>query len=111
MSVTPIGAEGLVAALHGDGKAGRDGFLANGQVARAFDEVLQKQLVSALFAIADLDLKPEQLNAPLGADVVVRAALGWRFWGSCRPGWHRAQRTSVALGSLCQMGISARGRK
>ena len=70
--VAAIGAEGEVAGLHRDGEAGGDRLLAERQMARALDQVLQEEIVGALLAVADLDLQPLELEPRLLADVVVR---------------------------------------
>src|SRR5205085_8290417 len=65
MRVAPIGAEGKVAWLHGAGKSRRDRFLAEREMARAFDKVLQKKIIGALLALADHDLRAVQGEAEL----------------------------------------------
>ena len=67
MGVAAIGAERQVAGLHRGGKAGRDGFLAERQVAGALDEILQKQIEGALLGLADhhlraVELEPQRLR-------------------------------------------------
>ena len=46
--VATIGAEGVVVLAHGYAETRRDGLLAEGQVRRAFNQVLHKQVVRAL---------------------------------------------------------------
>ncbi len=68
----PVGAERQVAGLHRVGKSGRDRFLAEREVARALDQVLQEQVEGALFGFAQLDLGAKQPQPHRLADVVVR---------------------------------------
>ena len=75
VGVAAIGAERQIAGLHGDGKAGRDRFLAERQVARALDQVLQEQIEGALLGLADLDLDAIQAKPGLLADIVIEARL------------------------------------
>ncbi|WP_291709012.1 hypothetical protein [Bradyrhizobium sp.] len=44
-------------------------------MARPFDHVLEKEIECALFAIPNLDLKPEQRKPPLNSYVVVAKLL------------------------------------
>ena len=62
MRVAAIGAERLVALAHRDAKPRRDRLLAERQMARALDHVLQKEIEGALLAVADFDLKTKQLQ-------------------------------------------------
>ena len=79
MVVPPIGAKGVIVVLHGAGKARRHGFLAEAQVAGAFDQVLEKQVVRALLHVAAFELQPPELE-PFGlADVVIRQVPRRRF--------------------------------
>ena len=71
VSVSAIGAEGFVALAHGDAKSRRDGLLPERKMARALDQVLQEEIVGALLAIANFDLKAKQLQPLFDADVVV----------------------------------------
>ena len=68
-----IGAEAQVPGTHRDREAGRDRLLAEREVARALDQVLQEQVERALLAFADLDLNPIQAQARFLADIVVQA--------------------------------------
>jgi hypothetical protein len=77
VGMTAICAEGFVALLHGYTKASGDGFLAKRQVARALDQILQKQVISPLFAIADLDLQAIKLKPRLRADVIISGGFGY----------------------------------
>ncbi len=76
MGVAAIGAERQVAGLHGGGEAGRHRLLAERQVARALDQVLQEQIEGALLGLADLDLHAVHGEPHLLADVVVDARTG-----------------------------------
>ena len=58
-----ISAEGVVIFVHGDAKAGGHGFMTERQMAGALDQVLQKQVVRPLFAIADFRHLPIQREA------------------------------------------------
>src|SRR5262249_56103202 len=82
MGVPTVGAETEVAGFHGGGKAGGDGFLTEGQVACAFDQVLQEQVVCALLRLADGDLRLVETQPHLFADVVVYAVVAC---GRCPP--------------------------
>ena len=62
MRVTAIGAKRFVAFAHRNAKPRGDRLLPNRQMARAFDHVLQKEIEGALLAIADFDLKTEELQ-------------------------------------------------
>ena len=64
-----------IAGLHGGGEAGGDGLLAERQVAGAFDEILQEQIVGALLGLADLDLHAIHGEPLVLADVVIEACL------------------------------------
>ena len=76
VGVAAIGAEREVAGLHRGGKAGRHRLLAEREVARALDQVLQEQIEGALLALADLDLHAVHGQPLLLADVVVDAGTG-----------------------------------
>ena len=78
MRVTAIGAKGLVAFPHGHAKARSDRLLPDRQMARPLNQVLQKEVEGALFAVADFNLKAEQLQTPIKPYVVVRKAVVWR---------------------------------
>ena len=69
--VSAVGAKRQVARLHGGGKTGGDRLLAERQVARALDEVLQKQIERALLGLADLDLRAIQAKPRFLADIVI----------------------------------------
>ena len=55
--VTAIGAEGQVAGLHGRRKSRGNRFLAEREVARSLDQILQEQIEGALLALADQHLQ------------------------------------------------------
>ncbi len=74
--VAAIGAEGEVALLHGAGKTRRDRFLAEREMAGAFDQVLQEQIEGALLRVTDCHLRPVQLQALGLADIIVQARAG-----------------------------------
>src|SRR5262249_57341255 len=57
MGVAAIGAEREVARLHRRGKARCHRLLAEREMARTLDQVLQKEVERALLAFADLDLQ------------------------------------------------------
>ena len=71
MRVAAIGAERLVALAHRDAEPRRDRLLADRQMARALDHVLQKEIEGALFAIANFDQEAEELETLVQAYVVV----------------------------------------
>jgi hypothetical protein len=83
VGVAAIGAEGFVALAHGDAEAGRDRLLAERKMAGALDQVLEKQIIGALLAIANLDLKPEQFQPRLHADIVVAGGDRCGAWFGC----------------------------
>ena len=72
VGVAPIGAEAEVARPHGHGKAGRDRFLSERQVAGALHQVLQEQVIGALLRLPDGELGAEEVEPHLLADIVVR---------------------------------------
>src|SRR5262245_45404940 len=76
VGMAAIGAEREVPALHRGGKARGHRLLAEGEMARAFDQVLQEQIERALLALADLDLYAVDGQPHLLADVVVDARTG-----------------------------------
>jgi TPP-dependent pyruvate/acetoin dehydrogenase alpha subunit len=69
--VAAIGAEAEIARPHRGGEARRHRLLAEGEVTRALDEVLQEQVERALLGLADLDLGTVELEPHLLADIVV----------------------------------------
>jgi hypothetical protein len=79
--VAAVGAKGVVALFHGTAKARRDCFLAEREVAGALHEVLQEQVVGALFGLPQPELRVVELEPHLLADVVVRAAAVGRRAG------------------------------
>ena len=76
--VAAVGAERLVALAHRDAEARRDRLLAERQMARALDHVLQEEIERALLAIANFDLEAEQLQTAVEADVVVSKPVARR---------------------------------
>src|SRR4029077_18204876 len=79
MRVAAVGAECVVALFHGAAEAGRDRFLPEREMARALDQILQEQVVGALFGLPQAELRVVKLEPHLLADVVVRAtAVGRR---------------------------------
>src|SRR5205085_10758397 len=75
VGVAPIGAEAKIARPHGGRKAGRDRFLAEREMARALDQVLQEQIERALLSLADLDLHAIPAQPHLLADLRVQLRL------------------------------------
>jgi hypothetical protein len=71
MSVSAIGAKGFVALAHGDAEPCRNGLLPEGKMARSLDQILKEEIVRAFFAISYFDLKTEQFQSLVNADVVV----------------------------------------
>ena len=80
MRVPAIGAETEVAGPHRRGEACRDRFLAEREMARALDQILQKQLVGLLLRLANDELRTIHLQPLLLADIVVDAR---RLGGGC----------------------------
>ena len=76
MGMAAIGAERQIALLHGLGKASGDRLLPERQMAGALDQVLQEQVVGALFRLAQAHLRAVQGQALLLADIVVQAGAG-----------------------------------
>jgi hypothetical protein len=76
MRVATIGTKRQIAGLHGGGAAGGDRFLAERQMARALDQVLQKQIERALLGFANLDLQAIHPEPRLLADIIVEARIG-----------------------------------
>jgi hypothetical protein len=60
-------------------KARRDRLLAERQMARALDEVLQEQVVGALLSLPEVDLAAVKLEPGRLPDVVVYGVLGGGF--------------------------------
>ena len=89
MSMAAIGAETQVAFDHGLGKAGGDRLLSEREMAGALDQVLQEQIVGALFRFAQAHLRAIQSQALGLADIVVQAGarLGLRPVFCCRHEW------------------------
>ena len=75
VGVAAIGAERKIARFHGGGAAGGDRFLAERQMARALDQILQEQIERALFGLANLDLHAIHAKPGLLADIVVEARM------------------------------------
>ena len=69
MRVAAVGAERPVVGAHRDAEAGGDRFLAEREMARALDEVLEEEIVRALLAVAQLELLAIELEPRLAADV------------------------------------------
>jgi hypothetical protein len=57
-------------------------------MARALDHILKEKVMSALLAVADLNLEAEELDPPIQADVIVqwRPSLNGRFMSGCHIG-------------------------
>ena len=69
-----IGAKGKVARLHRRGKPRGHRLLAEREVARSLDQILQEEIESALLALADLQLQAVHRQPLLLANVVVKPA-------------------------------------
>ena len=91
-----IGAEAEIAGLHRLGEAGGDRLLAEREMARALDQVLQEEIVGALLAVADLDLQAIELEPGRLADIVVQAIDRLER----RPGLHLA---SLPIVFVCKL--------
>src|SRR6185369_9943924 len=74
MRVAAIRAERPVVGTHRHAERSGDRFLAKRQVARALDQVLQKEIVGALLAVAQLELQAIKLALRFAADL----DCGWR---------------------------------
>ncbi len=84
MGMPPIGAEGEVARLHGDRKAGRHRLLAEREVAGALDQILQKEVEGALLGFAQLELRAVEAQPQLPADIVIDSRADFRRVGCFR---------------------------
>src|ERR1019366_6535847 len=62
VGVTAVRGERPVVGTHRGGDARRDGLLTNGEVARALDEVLQEQVVRAIFELTQRELTAVHRN-------------------------------------------------
>ena len=67
--VAAVGAERPVVGPHRDAERRRDRFLPERQMARAFDQVLQEEIVRALLAVAQLELQAVELHPRFLPDV------------------------------------------
>ena len=76
MGMAAISAEREIALLHRLGKPGGDRLLPERQMAGALDQVLQEQVVGALFRLAQAHLRAVQGQALLLADIVVQSGAG-----------------------------------
>jgi hypothetical protein len=70
VGVPPVGAEGPVIRSHRHAEAGGNGLLPERKMARALDQVLQEEVVSALLAVAQLELHAVERELRLAADVI-----------------------------------------
>ena len=88
VGVAPVGAERQVAGLHRNGKSGCDRLLAERQVARALDQVLQEQIERPLLGLAQLELRAIEAQPHGLADVVIGAVRHGRTnrEGGCTEG-------------------------
>ena len=71
IGVSAIGAERLVALAHGDANPAATASCPRERWLVPLIQILQKEIVCPLLAIADLDLETEQLQSLLGSNVVV----------------------------------------
>ncbi len=78
VGMTAIGAERQVARLHRAGKTGRDRLLAEREMARALDQVLEEEVVGTLLRLPDHELQAEEFQAEIFADVIVARQFGLR---------------------------------
>src|SRR6476646_442417 len=90
--VAAIRAERVVVLTHGDGKAGRNRLLSEGQVARALDQVLQEEVIRALLEIAQLDHELIEAEPSLVTGTCTLSPLGSNQCGPslsplCAQGW------------------------
>ena len=76
VGMTAIGAERVVALLHGTSKARRHRLLAERQMAGALDQVLEEQVERALLGFADHYLGAVHRQALFFADVIVQIGAG-----------------------------------
>src|SRR6516164_7604038 len=70
-----IGAKAQISGSHGGGETGGDRLLAERQVARALDQILQEQVERALFGLANFDLGAVEAKPRLLADIVIEVCL------------------------------------
>src|SRR5712671_7842895 len=73
-----VGAEGVVVLVHRRGEPGCDRFLAEREVTRALDQILQEEIICALFGVADFDLQLEQAQPRRLGDLLA-ALRRWRL--------------------------------
>src|SRR4029078_1292468 len=76
VGMTAVSAEREIALLHGLGKASGDRLLPERQMAGALDQVLQEQVVGALFRLAQAHLRAIKGQALLLADIVIQSGTG-----------------------------------
>jgi len=69
--MSAIGAKRFVSLSHRAAKSRRNGLLPERKMTRALNQVLKEEIVCALLAIANFDLKAEQCQSLFNAYVVV----------------------------------------
>src|SRR3990172_11460140 len=72
MRMAAVSTERPVVGPHCHAKASGDRLLTERQVTRTLDQVLQKQIVGAFFAVAQLELQAVELEPRFTADVDLR---------------------------------------
>src|SRR3990172_6183265 len=80
MRMAAVSTERPVVGPHCHAKASGDRLLTERQVVRTLDQVLQKQIVGAFFAVAQLELQAVELEPRFTADVDLHTC---RFLTSC----------------------------
>src|SRR5262249_45461436 len=94
---------------HRDAERRGDRLLAEREVARAFDEVLQEEIVGALLAVTQFELESVELEANLAPDVVAIhrrggfLSFGFRFQIHPQIKFHRRD---AEIAEKCDLGPS-----
>src|SRR5262249_32247243 len=78
MGVATVGAEAQVARAHGGGKPSGNRLLAEREMARTLDQVLQERVVGALLGLTDVALHAVHAQPQLFPDIVVEVRLARR---------------------------------
>src|SRR5262245_21999608 len=100
MGMTAIRAEREITRLHCDSETGCHRFLSERQVTGSLDQVLEEQIVGALFRLPDHDLRPVQFEPFLLADIVIQSGAGLRLRTVLCCGHENPQKSLISGGNL-----------
>src|SRR5215831_3637747 len=100
MRMTAVRAEREITWLHCAGETGCHRFLSKRQVTGSLDQVLQEQIVGALFSLPDHDLRPVQFEPLLLANIVIQSGAGLRLRTVLCCGHENPRKSLISGGNL-----------